>query len=127
MDGTAESQTLLESIEELLDQEKDLWSPDLKWVGGKVLPDDSVIFLHREWKAGPILGRRVVLAEFRKLFDPELSIRDLAQIIVSDEICDPTGHGTPLDIDWADGLIPSREIVEWIGVSPEDARKVFVP
>lgn len=68
------------------------------------------------WAPGPILGRRYVLPEFKSLFDDDLSINDLAQIIVTDEISDPTGHGQVLPVDWAKGLVLPGQPVEWAGI-----------
>jgi hypothetical protein len=113
---TAEAHLLLDSIAALFEQQKAGWVPGYEWIGGKVLPDDSVVILYREWAPGPILGRRYVLPEFKALFDDDLSINDLAQIIVTDEISDPTGHGEVLSLDWAKGLVLPGQSVEWAGI-----------
>lgn len=117
---TDEAHSLLDSIAALFDDQKTWWIPGCVWIGGRILDDDSVVILYRESASGPILGRRYILPEFKALFDNDLSIKDLAQIIVTDEIGDPTGHGEVLPVDWADGLVPAGEHVEWTGF---DARQ----
>jgi hypothetical protein len=83
------------------------------WVAGRVLDSDSVVMLYRERPDGPVIGRHYVLSDFASLFDPDLDTRDLARIIVVDEITDPSGPGRALDVDWADGLVADPSAVTW--------------
>ncbi|MBP2215040.1 DUF6226 family protein [Arthrobacter sp. CAN_C5] len=119
---TAEAHLLLDSIAALFENQRTWWIPGCEWIRGRVLDDDSVVVLYRESASGPILGRRYILPEFKALFDDDLSIKDLAQIIVTDEIGDPTGHGEVLPVDWADGLVPAGEHVEWTGLDTRQWR-----
>lgn len=71
--------------------------------------------LYRENPQRPVLGERFDLAGWAELFDPELSPEDLADIAVAERLLDPTGYGTRLDVDWADGLVDDPSEIEWVG------------
>ncbi len=109
---------LLDCVASLFEEQKSLWTPGYEWVGGQVLADESVVILYREWAPGPILGRRYVLPEFKAMFEDHLSIKDLAQIIATYEISDPTGRGEIFPVNWAAGLVPPGQRVEWTGIYP---------
>jgi hypothetical protein len=48
------------------------------------------------------------------MFDPILSIEDLADIPYVDDLCDPSGRGVRLRVGWARGLVPRPDDVGWI-------------
>lgn len=77
----------------------------------------AVIVIYRERPDGPLLGRRYDIDEYPVLFDPKREPEDLAMIALSDDILDPSGHGTRLKVDWANGLVDDPAQVEWHGLA----------
>lgn len=93
----------------------DVFHGSLVWTAGGEGSDGSAIVLYQERPNGPVLGRRYDLDEFAGLFDPGLTVRDLADIAFLDDVADPTGSGTVRpEVGWADGFYVDAARVEWV-------------
>jgi hypothetical protein len=78
-------------------------------------PDDgAVVIIYREALDASLLGRVYDLDSCSRLFDPALSVADLADIAYVDDLSDPSGRGVALRVDWARGLVPHPDDVGWI-------------
>ena len=76
--------------------------------------DGALVIVYREREGGPLLGRTFHLDQHAALFSPLESVQDLADIVYADELCDPSGRGTRLRVDWAQGLVPDPDEVGWL-------------
>lgn len=83
-------------------------------VGARVLPDSSAVIIYRERAGSPVLGRRYDLTTYSRLFSPDSSARHLAEIAYADDLTDPSGSGTRLHVDWADGVVADPHEIGWL-------------
>src|SRR3954453_5771230 len=62
-------------------------------VGAGLRADDrAVVIVYRGAADAPLLGRGYDLDRYSRMFDPILSIEDLADIPYVDDLCDPSGR-----------------------------------
>jgi hypothetical protein len=80
-----------------------------------IAADGVPVIIYTEYAGGPLVGMHVDLEKFAPLFGPGVTSAQLGEIVASNEIADPGGPGTHLDVDWADGLVPNPSEIGWRG------------
>lgn len=78
-------------------------------------PEGAVIVVYRQKPNSRMLGRRFDLQKFAQLFDPTSPPEVLARIALVDDIFDPSGPGTRLNVSWAEGIVDNPDEIEWHG------------
>jgi hypothetical protein len=68
---------------------------------GPTRPDGAVVVRYREAADTRFSGPVYDLADYARLFSPELSVADLADIARADDLSDPSGPGARLPVDRA--------------------------
>jgi hypothetical protein len=87
-------------------------APEKTWVAGRAGADGTVVVVYTD-DTGRLLGRRWVLERLAVGFDPR-DAENLASAMYANEIADPEGPTTPLDVDWADGLVDDPSCIRWV-------------
>jgi hypothetical protein len=92
-------------------------------VGGKATVDGTAVVVYKESAQAPLLGRTYRMNAYSRLFSPDSSAAYLAGVAFADDLCDPSGGGQPVDVDWAEGLVSDPGTVGWI-LSDEEKREL---
>ncbi|MFH6678569.1 hypothetical protein [Clavibacter michiganensis] len=87
-------------------------APEKTWVAGRASADGSAVILYSDGQ-GRLRGRRWVLERLAARFAPR-DTRSLADAVYPNEVIEPDGPMTALDVDWADGLVEDPSRVGWV-------------
>jgi hypothetical protein len=87
-------------------------APEKAWVAGRASADGTAVIVYTDG-TGRLLGRRWVLERLAVGFDPR-DAESLASAVYANEIAAPEGPTTPLDVDWADGLVEEPSRIGWV-------------
>ena len=87
-------------------------APEKTWVAGRAHADGTAVILYADGH-GRLLGRRWVLDRLAAGFAPR-DARSLADAVYPNEVIEPDGPTTALDVDWADGLVEDPSRVGWV-------------
>jgi hypothetical protein len=99
-----------------LEQSDRILSPGTRLVAAGLDSTGAVVVLYSPQSISAVFGQRFVMSELRRQFDEGLDAATLAQLLVDDNILEPSGPGVRLDVLWAKGLIDDPSVVWWIGV-----------
>jgi hypothetical protein len=88
------------------------FAPEKTWIAGRANDDGTAVIIYSDGQ-GRLRGRRWVLERLAAQFAPR-DARSLADSVYPNEVIEPDGPMTPLDVDWADGLVEDPSRIGWV-------------
>lgn len=108
-----DKEEVLSIVKQIVDDPVHGMGASIRWIGGRVLSDETVVVITRFVDGKNVFGNRFDVDKFASDIKPSpMPVKELAYELV-EHIVEPFGRAQLMNVDWADGIIEDPDRILW--------------